>query len=145
MHLLTWAKANIARSTRRVLNVGGHLAFILPAPSSVSWISCGSLIGDLLHGNQSLPDVSTGERVPLVFHSFLQYKASARIIHSTCTWGIIPYSSHTYSSTHLPSVALFLCFYTSFHLKQMSAVAHLKSSEKERLGTRFCFKSQISG
>lgn len=145
MHLLTWAIANIAQSTRRVLNVGGHLAFILPAPSSVSWISCGSLIGDLLHGNQSLPDVSTGERVPLVFHSFLQYKTSTHIIHSTFTWGIILYSSHTYSSTHLPSMASFLSFYISFHLKQMSAAVHLKSSEKERLGTHLCFKSQISG
>lgn len=47
--------------------LGGHLAFILPTPSSVSWISCGSLIGDLLHGNQSLPDISKGERVPLFF------------------------------------------------------------------------------
>lgn len=54
--------------------LGGHLAFILPAPPSVSWISCGSLIGDLLHGNQSLPNVWTGERVPLIFYSFLQYK-----------------------------------------------------------------------
>lgn len=75
-HLLTRANANGARSTRHVLHVGGHLAFILAAPSSVSRISCGSLIGDLLHGNQSLPDVSTAERVPLLFYSFLQYKTS---------------------------------------------------------------------
>lgn len=48
-----------------------------------------------------------------------------------------------YSSVYV--TRRFVPFYTSFHLKQMSAVVHLKSSEKERLGRHFCFKSQISG
>lgn len=53
---------------------GGHLAFILPAPSSVSRISGGSLIGDLLCRSQSLSDVAKGEWDPLFSSSFLQTK-----------------------------------------------------------------------
>lgn len=52
----------------------GHLAFILPAPSSFSTISGGSLIGDLLCRSQSLPDVAKGEWDPLFSPSFLQSK-----------------------------------------------------------------------
>lgn len=53
---------------------GVHLAFILPAPSSVSEISGGSLIGDLLCRSQSPSNVAKGEWDPLFSSSFLQTK-----------------------------------------------------------------------
>lgn len=70
----TRRNTNTRKATGCILNVGGHLAFILPAPSSVSRISSSSLIG-LLCRSQSPSDVAKGEWDPLFPPlSFLQSK-----------------------------------------------------------------------
>lgn len=57
------------------------------SPSSVSRISGGSLIGDLLCGSQSLSDVAKGEWDPLFSSSFLQTK-HPHAGYTTSPWGL---------------------------------------------------------
>lgn len=68
---------------------GGHLAFILPAPSSVSRISGGSLIGDLLCRSQSSVWRGEGRVGPTLFPSLLQSKhPHTGSSNPTSPWGL---------------------------------------------------------